>query len=95
MASKVDGVAYTWAEPGVTQFHAEVRQDKPLEPVRDTMIDVIEKTATDEITPSELDRFKARELKEFDLAMTDSQRISVALRASLRRPNLPLQQEDP
>ncbi|MEW6368627.1 MAG: pitrilysin family protein [Acidobacteriota bacterium] len=79
MAAKVEGAAYIWAEPGVMQFYAEVRQDKPIEPVRDTMVDVIEKAEADKVTQAELDRFKAKELKEFDLAMTDSQRISVEL----------------
>ncbi|MFN7976180.1 MAG: pitrilysin family protein [Acidobacteriota bacterium] len=79
LASAVYGVAYTWAEPGVMQVMAEVRTDKPLPPVRDTITAVMEGLAREPVTQEEVERFKARSAKDFALAMTDNQRIGIEL----------------
>jgi zinc protease len=79
MASRVSGAAYPWAEPGVLQFLAEVRLDQPLEPVRDTMVELVEGLARGEIAQDELDRFKRRALKDIELAWADSQLIGIEL----------------
>lgn len=79
MAARVFGSSYVWAEPGVMQCFAEVRQEKPIEPVRETMIKVIEELARGPIAPEEVERFKGRALKDINLAFNDSQRICVEL----------------
>ena len=56
-----------------------MRTDKPLEPVRDLMIQTVENLGREAMGADELERFRQRALKEFDLAMVDSQRIGIEL----------------
>jgi zinc protease len=83
MAAKVYAYAYPWADPGTIVLFAEVAPGKPLEPVRDRMIAIVEglgqATAKDRITDSEVSRYKSRQAKDFELAMASSQRIAVEL----------------
>ncbi|MBI2841572.1 MAG: insulinase family protein [Acidobacteria bacterium] len=79
VAARITGSAYAWAEPGMLQCFAEVRLDSPIDPVRDRMVAVIEELGRGGIRQDEVDRFKARALKEINLGMNDSQRLGVEL----------------
>jgi zinc protease len=95
MAAKVYAYAFAWADPGTIVLFAEVPPGKPLEPVRDRMIAIVEglgqapgqaagkgagkDAGKGAITDSEVSRYKARQAKDFELAMTSSQRIAVEL----------------
>ena len=79
MATRVWGYAYDWAEPGALLLFAEVRQDKAVEPVRAKMIQVVEGLAAAKLGDDEVARFRNQYLKNFELALTDSQEIAVEL----------------
>ncbi|HEY1584582.1 MAG TPA: insulinase family protein, partial [Polyangia bacterium] len=79
LASKVEGDAWSLAEPGVMTMNAEVPGAKSIDKVRDVMIDTIEGVAKGNIGQDEIDRFKTAMLKEIDLGLTDSGRVGVEL----------------
>lgn len=83
MATRVWSNAYSWAEPGTIQFFAEVPSGKPLEPVRDKMLTIIEGLATatgkNAIADAEVSRYRVRQAKNIKLAMANSQRIAIGL----------------
>ena len=75
----VEASTYALAEPGVLEITAEVPAGKPLDKVRDEMTAIVEGIAKEGPTKEEIDRFKSRASKDFQLAMTDSQRIAIDL----------------
>ncbi|MEM9489041.1 MAG: insulinase family protein, partial [Myxococcota bacterium] len=79
MATSVSGWTYTWAEPGTLQVFAEVAPGKPLEPVRDKMIEIVEGLAKGDISEAEVARFRARWAKNFRLTLANSQSIAIWL----------------
>src|SRR5262249_8381163 len=79
LASKVEGDAFPLAEPGVLKLQAEVPAGKPVEPVRDKMIETVESLAKGNIGQDELNRFKTSILKEVELRLTDSARVGIEL----------------
>jgi len=79
LASKVDGDAWSLAEPGMMTMNAEVPGAKSIDKVRDVMIDTIEGVAKGNIGQDEIDRFKTAMLKEIDLGLTDSGRVGIEL----------------
>ncbi|MFQ5494366.1 MAG: insulinase family protein, partial [Phycisphaerae bacterium] len=78
-ASRVFGSAYSWAEPGVMEIMAQVRQDQDARAVLEEMKRVVEGVATADITDEEVERVKTRRLKNIKLALTNSGRIGVQL----------------
>ncbi len=82
MAASVNGEATATFDPGVLELFAEVNGANPLAPVRDKMIEVVESLAKTPITDDEVQRWKTHELKDFELAMTDSRRIGIELSES-------------
>jgi zinc protease len=66
-------------DPAVLELTATVPVGKPIEPVRDRMIAVVEGLAKTKITDEELARFKAKSKKRFKLAFADSARLGIAL----------------
>jgi zinc protease len=79
MASSVFGGSQPMAEPGWIQLAAEVPEGKPLEPVRDKMIEIIEGLAKDTPTAEEIEHFKVRSAKNLELAFTEPQAITSLL----------------
>ena len=79
MATNVLGFAFPTKEPGMMMFFAMVPNDKPLEPVRDKMVELIEGLTNKPPTATEIQRFVARNKKDVELAMADSQLIAVQL----------------
>ncbi|HZS36122.1 MAG TPA: pitrilysin family protein [Polyangia bacterium] len=79
LAAKVRGDAYPWAEPGVLQVYADVRADKPLDVVRDKMVQIVESLGSAKIGEDEVNRYKSRALREIELGLTDPERIGVEL----------------
>ncbi len=79
LAARVRGDAYGWAEPGVVELMAEVRADRPLQPVLDKMTEVVEGCANQPVTDEEVERAKARLLKDIDLALTRSDSIGIQM----------------
>ncbi|HEY2749130.1 MAG TPA: pitrilysin family protein [Polyangia bacterium] len=79
LASKVESDVPALAEPGLMKMSAEVPAGKPLDKVRDTMLDTIEGLAKGNIGQDEVDRFKTAMLKQIELRLTDSGRVGVNL----------------
>jgi zinc protease len=79
LASKVEGDAWSLAEPGVLSVRAEVPGAKAIDKVRDIMVDTVEGVAKGNISQEEIDRFKTAMLKEIELGLTDSGRLGIEL----------------
>ncbi len=78
-ANSVGGVAFGWHDPGVLQVFAEVDPKKPLDDVRDTMLDVLEKLGSEKITAEEVERAKTRFKSGRDELMRAPNRIGITL----------------
>jgi zinc protease len=78
MASSARGSTLALHDPGWVQLSAEVPAGKPLAPVRDRMLEVVHGVA-DTITEEEVRRFRNRQLKDIELALTDSTAIAIWL----------------
>lgn len=79
MATSVSGFAFPTKEPGMMMFFATVPNDKPLEPVRDKMLELIEGMGTEAPSKEDVTRFINRSKKDLELAMADSQTIAIQL----------------
>jgi len=79
LATALGGAAYRWAEPAMVQLDATVRVDKSAESVKDKMIEIVEALGKGQIGADEVERFKAKALKAFELGMADSGRIGIEL----------------
>lgn len=78
-ATNIQGGAYSWHDPGIIEFQSEVDPQKPLEPVRDTLIDQLENFTKEKPTAEEVERAKRQLLKDRELLMTKSNRIGIVL----------------
>ncbi|MCX4243918.1 M16 family metallopeptidase [Paraliomyxa miuraensis] len=78
IASAVYGHTQPLHDPGWVQFSAEVPPGKPVEPVRERLLELIAGVA-DTITEEEVERFRNRQLKNIELALTDSTEIAIEL----------------
>jgi zinc protease len=79
LASSVFGTVYPTAEPGLIYVGAKVRPGGSPEKVRDALLKITEGLATAPITDAEVQRWRARSQREFDLALTNTAEIGVAL----------------
>jgi zinc protease len=78
-ATSVSAGAYSFHDPGVFDFEAEVRKENSLDDVRDTMLDVIENASKTQFTKEEVDRAKQQLIKQRELSAADTSRIAVEL----------------
>jgi zinc protease len=78
-ATKVDGTANGWHDPGVLEILVKVDRSHSLEAARDTLIGVLEGLGQDPVTSAEVARARRRLLKERELLMTNSNRIGITL----------------
>jgi zinc protease len=79
LASQVGGFDLYFRDPYLAYFQAAVRDPKNVDKVEKIMIDEIEKLGAKPIDPKDIERFKAAELKDIELAFANSQRIAVQL----------------
>ena len=79
LASEVFGYVYPTAEPGVIYVGAKVRPGGSPEKVRDVLIKVVEELGPKPVTDAEVERWRAKSLKEFELALTETATVGVAL----------------
>ena len=66
-------------DPGVILAFAILRQEQSLDDVRGILLKTVEGVITDPPTTEEVERQKTRLLKEFDLAMANTQQTALAL----------------
>lgn len=79
LASEVSGSVYPTAEPGVLVISAKVQPGVAPEAARAGLTKIVEGLGSTPITDVELNRFRARTLKTFELTLTDSGRVGVDL----------------
>lgn len=77
-ASAVYGSTLPLHDPGWVQVTAEVPQGRPVEPIRDRLLELLDEAGA-EITDQEVERYRNRRLKQLELAMTDSTEIAIWL----------------
>ncbi len=82
-ATAVDDYFYSGFDPGFAMFLAQVPEKDPIEPAREAMLRTIEGVRQQPITAAELDRVRARVLKDIDETMNDPQRLGVALSSAI------------
>ncbi len=78
-ASRVDSSSYAWHDPGALEILARVSDKVAPEEVRDIMLDVLEKFATQPVTEEEVERAKRQLLAQRERALTNSKRITIEL----------------
>ncbi|HYR42724.1 MAG TPA: insulinase family protein, partial [Terriglobia bacterium] len=78
-AANVAGYTYQLKEPGVALFQASVRKESSLEDARDTLLRTIDELASKPFTSEEVERARARMLKEFDLLLNSSDRVGLRI----------------
>jgi len=79
-ASSVAGFLPFLRDPGFLLVQAEVRQDSSLEDAQKTMLETIDGTATKTpVTKEEVERARARLLKEIDLTLNSADRVGLQM----------------
>ncbi|MEX0703081.1 MAG: pitrilysin family protein [Planctomycetales bacterium] len=78
-ASSVSGAAFAWHDPGVMLFLAEVPTGNDPQVALDVMTDVIEKVGREGVTPEEVERARAKLLKQRELQAADATELAVDL----------------
>jgi zinc protease len=78
-AASVSGYGYQLREPGMLIFQAEVRKEKSLEEVRDRLLETVEAVVTSPPTNEEVERARARILKQIELDLNSSERVGLSL----------------
>ncbi len=79
MATSVEGIAWQFHDPSLITFTAEVTKDKPLAPVRDSLIAVVEGIGARGVTAEEVERARQAYLKQWELTMQSSERACIGL----------------
>ncbi len=82
LATRVSASAPVLHEPGYLEIDAEVRKEKPLDKVRQVLLEVVEGLSKTEITEAEVDRAKNAFARRFDLMLNDSGRVGIRLSES-------------
>jgi zinc protease len=78
-ASSVFGFGFNPREPGLLFFGAEVRQEKPLEDAKKTLLETIDALAATPVTKEELERARTKALKDFELALNQSEVVGLQI----------------
>ncbi|QDV29130.1 Protease 3 precursor [Planctopirus ephydatiae] len=78
-AASVSGAAYALHDPGVLRFMAEVAAGNDPQVVLDSMLDILNETASKGVTQEELERARLRLLKQREMGASDSAEIAIEL----------------
>jgi zinc protease len=78
-AANVRAGAGAYHDPGLLEISAELAPDASMDDVRETLIKTTEGVASTEIAAEEVDRAKAKLLKNIELASADPNRIAIEL----------------
>ncbi|MDQ6619533.1 MAG: insulinase family protein [Pseudomonadota bacterium] len=82
-ASSVEGWNLALHDPGAVIFWAQVPDADSMDDTRATMAATLAAVAREPITDAELERVRAKALKDFDDTVNDPQRLGVALSESI------------
>jgi zinc protease len=83
LAAGVYGYTLATKQPGVVIWGARVRTEQAIEPVRDTMLKVLEGVREQPITDDEVEQARTRWLKQFDEMLNDPEQLGIALSESI------------
>ena len=78
-ASRVSDYTYSGFDPGFAMFLVQVPEADPVDVVREAMVRTIEGVKQQPVTAAELDRVRAKELKQIDETFNDPQQLGVGL----------------
>jgi zinc protease len=78
-ATSIFGFNYQMRDPGVAIFGAEVLKNASLDPVRDILLETIDKLTASPPTKEEVERARITLLKNIELNLNNSQRIGLEL----------------
>jgi len=79
LATSVSADVSLLREAGLVLFNAGVRKEVPLDRVRDALLAEVDRLVALPLTTEEIERSRARLLKNFDLPMAESNRQAMAL----------------
>ena len=82
-ASAVEAWNFNLADPGNIIFWAQVPTTDSLDAARDGLLATVEEVRAKPITPAEVDRVRAKALRQFDETFNDPQRLGVAISESI------------
>src|ERR1700682_5581605 len=82
-AASVDDFVYNGHDPGFAMFLVKVPDQDPIEGAREVMLRTIEGVKAQPITAAELDRVRAKTIKQIDDSINDPQRLGIALSQSI------------
>jgi zinc protease len=82
-AASVDDFVYNGHDPGFAMFLVKVPDEDPIDGARDVMLRTVEGVKAQPITAAELDRVRAKTLKEIEDSINNPQRLGVALSQSI------------
>ncbi len=78
-ASSIFGFPYFFAEPNLFVVGAEVRQESPIDPAREALLDVLESVTKNPITKEEVERAQAQMLKQIELNLNSSEQVGMEI----------------
>jgi zinc protease len=81
-ATRESGNVFTFHDPGLTMFSAEVSKEGSVADVEKTMLATIDGMVKEPPTKEEVDRARTRLLKDIDLYFTDAQSVALQLSES-------------
>ena len=84
-AANTMGGLWMLSEPGVMLYGATVRKEGNLDDVKETMLRVIHDITKEPPTKEEVDRARRAELKHWEMALNDSERVGLMLSEPIAR----------
>ena len=84
-ASSIFGFNFNLHDPGLFFLGASVRQEKPLEDAKKALLDTVDALASTPVSTEELERARTKSLKDFDLALNQSEAVVQQMSESIGR----------
>jgi len=78
-ASSVFNFPYIFGEASLLIVGAEVRQEQAIDPVRDTLLEVVEQVQKTPVTKEEVDRARTQLVKQIELNLNSSENVGLEL----------------
>jgi zinc protease len=82
-ASAVEASSFTLADPGDLIFWAQVPVGDSIDAARDALLATVENVRANPVTDAEVDRVRAKALRQFDETFNDPQRFGIALSGAI------------
>ena len=82
-ASAVEAWSFSLSDPGNLIFWAQVPVGDALDAARDALLGTVENLRANPVTEGEVDRVRAKALRQFDVTFNDPQRLGIAMSESI------------